>query len=425
MGRWRRTKRELWSAEVGGPVFPPGRYSRILFLVVATASVLVAGSLLAEDWPHWRGPNYDGITRESLPQALPDSLPVLWTAEVGIGFSSFSSIGDRVLTMGHAKGKDTVWCLDADSGEVIWSHSYDCELHPKYYEGGPGGTPTIHEGSVYTLSKRGHAFRFDLESGEIRWSRDLVADHGLELPEWNFACSPFIDENRILLNAGGAGIALSRKTGETVWLSNAETAGYATPVPFAAPGMTHLLHTHGALLGLDGKTGSVSWRFEDVSGLHAADPVLDGKRVILSTNSGTRCIELGANGKNPIQVWKQHDLKWYFNAGVLIDGHLYSISGTTHRPTELVCADATTGETVWAEENYATGGLVATRDAIILLDQGMLTIFPARPDGFEPILEQRVLEGKCWTAPVLANGRIFCRNAEGKVVALGIRKTKP
>ena len=127
----------------------------------------------------------------------------------------------------------------------------------------------------------------------------------------------------------------------------------------------------------------------------------------------------------PPKIWKQHDLKWYFNAGVLIDGHLYSISGTTHRPTELVCAEASTGETVWSEENYRTGGLIAARDRVILLDQGLLTIFPARPDGFEPILRQQVLEGKCWTAPVLANGRIFCRNAPGKVVALGVSEAAP
>ena len=140
----------------------------LVFSGIATAFSAMA---TAEDWPHWRGPNYDGISREALPQELPDELPVLWTAEVGIGFSSFSAVGDRVLTMGHADGKDTVWCFDADTGEVLWSHSYECELHPKYYEGGPGGTPTIHEGSVYTLSKRGHAFRFD--SGNRRDS--LVA----------------------------------------------------------------------------------------------------------------------------------------------------------------------------------------------------------------------------------------------------------
>ncbi len=400
-------------------------------MIGCLARLLLAGTAVsiaipiwagAEDWPHWRGPNRDGISREDLPEELPAELPVLWTAEVGIGFSSFSSVGDRVLTMGHADGKDTVWCFDVATGAVRWSHAYECELHPKYYEGGPGGTPTIHEGAVYTLSKRGHAFCFDLATGAIRWSRDLLADHGLELPEWNFACSPFIDGERVLLNAGGGGIALSRESGETLWLSNPEVSGYATPVPFDAVGMTHLIHTHRSLVGIDAETGKESWRFGEVTGLNAADPIVHGRRIILSTSSGTRCLELDGDGKNPAERWMQRDLKWYFNTGVLIDGHLYSISGTTHRPTRLVCADAETGETVWSEDGYRTGGLIAARDRILLLDQGVLTIFPARPEGFEPVLRQQVLAGKCWTAPVLANGRIFCRNAAGKMVALGLAR---
>lgn len=393
-------------------------------LSIALVFFVVSAVSSAEDWPHWRGTNFDGITTEALPQQLPDELPVLWTAEAGIGFSSFSTVGDRVLTMGHAEGEDTVWCFDVSSGEVNWSHSYACELHPKYYEGGPGGTPTIHDGSVYTLSKRGHAFRFDLESGEIIWSRDLLADHGLELPEWNFACSPFVNGDRILLNAGGGGMALSREDGKTVWLSNAEIAGYATPVPFDAPGMTHLLHTHRALTGFNAADGKESWRLENVAALNAADPLLNGERFILSTSSGTRCLELDADGKNPTEVWMQKNLRWYFNAGVLVDGHLFSISGTTHNPTQLVCSDVGTGDVIWSEEGFRTGGLIAARDRVILLDQGQLTIFPAKPDGFEPILQQQVLGGKCWTAPVFAKGRIFCRNAVGKVVALSVSESK-
>ena len=391
---------------------------RRLAILIAFATVITTAP--ADDWPYWRGPSRNGISKEQLPKTLPDSLPVIWKTEVGIGFSSFSAVDDRALTMGHADGKDTVWCLDARTGKTLWKHTYECELHPRFYEGGPGGTPTIHEGSVFTLSKRGHAFRFDLRTGDVIWSRDLLADHDLELPEWNFACSPFIDGERVLLNAGGGGIALSRRTGETVWLSDSKPSGYATPVAFCAPGTTHLLHTHRALIGLDAHSGREAWRFEGLSGLNAADPVIDGRRFFLSTNAGTACLELGENGLNPKEIWRQRNLKWYFNAGVLIEGHLFSISGTTHRPTQLTCADAQTGEIVWSEDGFRTGGLIAASGRVILLDQGKLTIFPASAKGFQPILQQQVLGGKCWTAPVLANGRIFCRNAAGKIITLSV-----
>ncbi|NRB75178.1 MAG: alcohol dehydrogenase, partial [Verrucomicrobiales bacterium] len=46
---------------------------------------------------------------------------------------------------------------------------------------------------------------------------------------------------------------------------------------------------------------------------------------------------------------------------------------------------------------------------------------PATSEGFEPMVQQQIMEGKCWTAPVFANGRIFCRNAEGTVSAVSVK----
>ena len=153
-----------------------------LFVILATLGPF---SARAEDWPNWRGPFFDGITEEKIPDELPDQLPVLWRAKVGVGFSTVSVKGNRVLTMGNKDGVDTVWCLDAESGEELWKHSYKCELDPRYYEGGPSATPTIDGNDVFTLSKKGHAFCLDLESGDVRWKRDLIVDHGFELPEWS------------------------------------------------------------------------------------------------------------------------------------------------------------------------------------------------------------------------------------------------
>ena len=107
--------------------------------VVLLTFVLFSSPVLALDWPNWRGPNYDGISKETLPEDMPESLPVAWRAEVGIGFSTVSVVEDRVLTMGNKDEKDTIWCLDAKTGEVLWQHTYDCELDPLYYEGGPVG----------------------------------------------------------------------------------------------------------------------------------------------------------------------------------------------------------------------------------------------------------------------------------------------
>lgn len=385
---------------------------------IALLSLLASTSLAAADWPHWRGPDRDGFASEPLPAELPDKLSVLWKAEVGIGFSSFSAVGDHVFTMGNQDEKDTVWCLDAATGEVVWRHDYDCALDPLYYEGGPGATPAVHGDSVFTLSKKGHAFRLDRETGEVIWSRDLLADHGLELPEWSFAGSAYVTDDRVFLNAGRGGIALSRETGETLWLPSTETSGYATPVPL---GESLLLFSAEDLIALDPADGAAFWKFPWKSSrdVNAADPLIAPGGIVVSSSSGSKKLDPSGGGE-PTVLWEQPDLKWYFNSGVLIDGHLYSLHGTTHRPTELTCTDLATGKTVWAEEGFGSGGLVAAGKDVIVFDLGTLTIFEASPEGFSPKLQQKVLEGKCWTAPIVAHGRIFVRNAEGDVAALAV-----
>ncbi|NNE91009.1 MAG: PQQ-binding-like beta-propeller repeat protein, partial [Verrucomicrobiales bacterium] len=238
-------------------------------------ALLLAVFSSADDWPNWRGPNFDGISNETIPEILPEELPVLWKAKVGIGFSTVSVKGDRVLTMGNdGKGTDTVRCLSAKTGDVIWRHDYKCPLDPLYYEGGPSATPTIHGDSVYTLSKKGHAFRLDLETGEVIWERDLVADHKFELPEWSFASSAFIEGDRVLLNVGRGGVALHRESGKTVWVNSSETSGYATVVPFPNRD-AHLLFSALSLFAFDADTGKMHWEYKSKSSrnVNAADPI--------------------------------------------------------------------------------------------------------------------------------------------------------
>lgn len=375
---------------------------------------------VAEDWPNWRGPRFDGVSKETLPERLPETLDVAWRAKVGIGFSSFAVSNGRVLTMGNADETDTIWCFDTETGAELWKYSYACALDPLYYEGGPGGTPTVHDGAVYTLSKKGHAVCLDFETGKLKWSRDLTKDHELKLPEWSFACSAVIDGDRVLLNAGRNGIALDRKTGETLWLPDNDTSGYASFVPFED---RYLLFSAKSIFSLSSSDGTKHWElpWKSSRDVNAADPVLVGKDIVVSSSAGTKRLRPETDGNPPEEIWHQRDLKWYFNPGVLIEDHIYSIHGTTHRPTELTCTNATTGETVWSEEGFGSGGLVAAKDHVIVFDLGKLTIFKASPEGFEPALQQKILEGKCWTSPVFANGKIYCRNAIGDVAAVSVQ----
>jgi len=110
-------------------------------------------------WPQWRGPNRDGISTETgwLITWPEEGLEQLWKTLVGFGYSSVTVSNGRVYTMGNVKKTDTVYCLNADTGDVVWKYSYPCK------QGSWKGTriaPTVDGNVVYTLSREGHLFCF-------------------------------------------------------------------------------------------------------------------------------------------------------------------------------------------------------------------------------------------------------------------------
>src|SRR6266545_840036 len=115
----------MWQIDTG---FVPHKLPTMRFGLGLSAICLVVLALAtnADDWPRWRGPDANGISKETgwsaqWPAGGPKQL---WKAKVGIGFASFSVSQGRVYTMGNTKDTDTVFCFDANDGKELWKHSY-------------------------------------------------------------------------------------------------------------------------------------------------------------------------------------------------------------------------------------------------------------------------------------------------------------
>src|SRR5690606_23496752 len=119
------------------------------------------------------GPFYDGISRETgFADTWPEAgLQPLWTRPIGIGFISVAVVGKRLLTMGHIDGQEHVWCLEADTGAVLWQHVYPSPLNDNLHEGGPCSTPTVDGERVFTLGKAGQLFCLALTDGRVLWQQ--------------------------------------------------------------------------------------------------------------------------------------------------------------------------------------------------------------------------------------------------------------
>jgi outer membrane protein assembly factor BamB len=162
------------------------------------------------DWLRWRGPNGDGISIETdwNPEALVGGPKILWNVEVGVGYSNVVIKDNRLYTMG-VKG---VYCLNAETGEEIWVHSFEGWTDFQ-------STPTIGGKYVYILSEDGVVSCLQAKNGKIRWKKDLVSDYGAVRPYWGFAGSPVVEGELLILTANTSGMALNRETGQMVWSS--------------------------------------------------------------------------------------------------------------------------------------------------------------------------------------------------------------
>ncbi|MCB1087586.1 MAG: PQQ-like beta-propeller repeat protein, partial [Verrucomicrobiae bacterium] len=284
------------------------------------------------------GPNRNGVASESLPAEF-DLETIAWRASVGVGFASVAVSDGRVYAVGHdgkkQDGEETLWCLDAKTGEIIWSARTPAELLPNLHEGGPAATPAVEGKVVFSLSKDGLAACRETASGALIWNRNLMAEAGMtKPPEWGFAGSPVIQGDLVIFEAG-ATFALDKTTGTVVWKSQPFRPAYGSPAPFAGEGgrpRLAVLKTDGLVL-LDGESGgTVAFeRWETPFDTNATTPILHGHSLFVSTGYDRGCALFQFDGRQLSKRYEGLQMCNHMNQSILIDGHLYGFDGTAHR----------------------------------------------------------------------------------------------
>ena len=385
----------------------------VVVTVLATACVAAAG-----EWPNWRGPNHDGISLETAwdPGAV-SARKVAWEAEVGAGYSAVAVANGKVYTAGNFnKDADAVCCLDATSGKPVWRHEYPEALAPKYYSGGCSATPTVADGKVYFASKSGKVFCLNADTGKVIWNKEF----GLKVPTWGFSSSALIRGKAVIFNAGSAGVAYDKDTGAVIWTSADDVCGYATPVPFEYNGQPGLaIFAKDNLTAVSPGDGKVLWSYpwQTEHDINAADPVISGSQLFISSGYGHGAAVVDFAGAEPKSVWENKNMRSHMSGPVLIHGYLYGFDDN-----RLVCLDWKTGEKKWNEKSPLKGSLMAAGDKLIVLGEtGRLAVVTATPTAYQEIAASQVVDGHCWTMPVLAAGRIYARNSNGHLVCLDVR----
>ncbi len=397
----------------------PGLFLFVLFLGALNCA--------AEDWFRWRGPDGDGISRETdwkcdWTDGAPD---IAWSRSVGTGFSSVVVKDGRVFTLGHVDDQDIVYCINAADGEVVWTFNYPAELDDRDFEGGPISTPTVDGDRVYVMGRAGELFCLQISDGSKLWGINVADEAEVRLPGWGFSAAPLVISDRLLLNVGESGVLVDKHSGDLIWSSDDRECGYASPVLIPGSDLTAAVIASGkAFIGVDVQSGEQLWaeRWLTSFNCNAADPIFHDGKMFLSSGYNRGAALFDISGKTPELIWKSKEMKNQIHTSILYQGFLYGIDGDMETGARLRCMDWATGEVRWSVDDLRPGGLAMADGKLLLLTEpGELIIAPATPDGWEPIARGQVLDGKSWTSPVLSGGRIFCRSIQGQLVCVDCR----
>jgi outer membrane protein assembly factor BamB len=409
--------------------------TRFTPLFLSLSLTLLAGWTVAADWPQWRGPDRDNVSRETgLLKAWPSGGPkLLWTTdEAGIGYSGFSVVGDRLFTMGSDGNDDLVEVFDTKTGKKGWSTPIGKFVENRYGSG-PRGTPTVDGERVFALSADGHLACLETATGKLIWSVSLL-DLGGHRPNWNYSESPLVDGDKVICTPGGGKgtlAALDKMTGKVLWRSTDVTddAGYASPIIAEVGGIRQYVQlTMKGVVGVAAQDGHTLWYYRNPRYRTAVIPtaIFHDNNVYAVAGYGAGCVLLhlvpdGSGGIKAEQVYEESATRLMDNkhGGVVRVGDY--VFGWSDREGWL-CQEFKTGKKVWASRALPRGSVTCAEGCLYCYseDNGTVTLVPASPDGWQEkgrfILpreaKDREFNNSHWTHPVVANGRLYLRDQE-------------
>jgi outer membrane protein assembly factor BamB len=408
--------------------------------------------LAAADWPQYRGPNRNDVSPETgLLQVWPAGGPtLLWSFEAcGVGYSPPAVVGDRVFVTGGRDDTDVLVALDAKAvrdGTVkeLWA----AEVGPTFrwkgnsWSAGPAATPTVDGDAVFALGGNGDLICVDAANGKTRWRTSLAEDLGGSVnpigggPKdlgWGYNGSPLVDGDRLVCVPGGSKgtlAALDKRTGKVIWRSTELTdqAAYTSPMPLEVGGVRqYVILTNPGLAGVSAADGQLLWRHKRTQpyGTEVVNtPLVRGDLIyttVAAGNGGCEVVrvERDGDGFKAAPVWSNKNLMNHHGNVVLVGDHVYG-SG---QGAGWECQEFKTGDVVWSERKSFRSGATTFADGRLYCyaeDDGHAALVDVSPAGWKDAgrlkppkaSKLRQPQGKVWTPPVVAGGRLFLRDQE-------------
>lgn len=402
--------------------------SAMMMLVLLTEA---AGRLT--DWPQWRGPDRDGISKETglLKQWPAEGPPLAWKITgAGRGFSSLAVANNRLFTMGLRGEKEHVVAFEQSTGKEAWATPLGSGFRNDRGDG-PRGTPTIDGERLYALGGNGDLACLETKTGRSIWSMNVLQKFGGSNINWGISESPLVIGDKVLVNAGGPGasiVALNKKDGALLWKSQSDRAGYSSAIPITVDGATQIVFfTATRALGLDPQDGRLLWEYARASNRVAniATPVARANRVFISSDYGTGggLVEIKTRGKEVTaqEIYFTKEMRNHHSSSILIGDYLYGFSSGI-----LTAMRFDTGEVAWRSRSVGKGSLAyADGHLYCLSENGVVGLVEATPEAYREKGRFSIPQDSLstWAHPVIAGGRLYLRDQDN-IYAFDIRQKR-
>jgi outer membrane protein assembly factor BamB len=417
----------------------------LIGLAFVVPSAQAVEGVAAGDWPHWRGPEFNGISRE---KNLPDSWSlkgenVLWVKEE-LATRSTPIVNDgKLYIVSRFKPETTeegeqLVCLNVDTGEELWRSVHNVYLSDAPAERVGWSSPVADPatGNIYWLGLGCHFRCLDGNSGELLWEHAMSEEYGMLSTYGGRTNFPIVFEDLVIVsgvmtqwgeNAVPAHrfVGFDKRSGAAVWFASTKPkpmdTTYSTPFLTVLNGQAAMVFGggDGQMYAMQPRTGKIIWKYDCSNrGINTPPLVVDG--VVYcghreQNSSDTRI--LGAifaiNGDTDATEIKEEELKWKIagrtvegSQPMYLEGRLYVVEDNGL----LTVIEAETGKILEEKRiGRRPGSLVYGDGKLYCCDQtGNFWILDPSPEGLKEIKRIRMSAGEeILAAPIISRGKIF------------------
>lgn len=397
-------------------------------IAILFAALTASASLVAQEWPQWRGPARTGAAvGVTLSANLPERPKQVWKVQVGVGHSSPIAAGGRVYVFSRTGEQEAMSARELATGKEVWHAAYDAPYQMNSaataHGKGPKSTPAFDRGRLYSFGISGILSAWQAQDGKLLWRRDFKKDFPATSPEFGVAMSPLVAGDLVVVHAGGASngalLGIDVASGATRWSWKGDGPAYASPVVANLGGTRQIItQSQRHVVGISLADGRLLWDIPFVTDYeqNSITPLVVNDLLIYGgLNKPTTAARVNVSGGKwqVTPVWQNADFPMYMSTAVESGGYLY---GLTHRNRgQFFCVEAATGKTMWTSKGREgeNAALVTAGDLILAMTtEGELVILRASSKSFEPVKRYTVAESAVWAHPALVPGGIVVKDVD-------------